>query len=720
MATSPRRTQLRRHLTGSQSARSGFTLIEMLIAVTLVLLMMVLFAEIFGLAGESMTLQQAIADGDQQVRSFTTVLRSDLQKRTMRTPVPFSPDETPDYAGVPFADRQGYLYVSLNDPDNAGDNLLQFTVRSTILDENGDETPYFGRGTGLVQRTNMGGTAVSVAAQDNVRRNPQQPEHDDGELGANSTASSTAAEICYYLRGGRLYRRQVLIRNPLVASGTNSADPKLSWDSSTPPGQPIPMPIEFLRHNVDPSNPAPVQTFNGHYLRYVSPTNPPIDSDDYWNDFDNGAVLDFFATGGAFVPDGARLVGTSLLNNATEIPTQGPVPLGVTTAPPTRPFPYTIRTSRFGFDQFTGISREFSHADPSAAGFAFLGRFTLEEMSHPTFNFPQNPSINTNVGGLGNPFSYTDYPAAIDALPAPDGVVDDFVAGDRRGQDLLMSNVHAFDVELWDDRLGRFVQPGHSLTTTGGELGDFHRGRNLHFLTGFLQVPGDPAAWNAGQSARWGYRIFDTWHRLNDPDGPGGPLPALPPPYRPMTFYPPGSPIGPYANRGIWQPATQYNVGDIVFPATNRPSDFSFYYLCTSSGISPIEEDLNGNEQLDPAEDMNMNGMLDPGEDLNGNGVLDPAEDVNMNGRLDTEPGWPTVNRAIWFGRREDTNNNGTLDPGEDFNGNGTLDGEPNWIAVRNVRPLRAIRVRVRFFHEASSRMRQVSIVHSLTDENPF
>ena len=695
MAASPRRTQFRRKPTGTESRRGGFTLIEMLIAVALVLLMMVLFAEIFGLAGESMTLQQAIADGDQQVRSFTTVLRADLQKRTFRTPVPFSPVENPDYAGVPFADRQGYFYVSLNDPDNAGDNILQFTVRSTILDENGDETQYFGRSTGLVQRTNLAGSPVAVNAQDNVRRNPQQPEHDDGELATNFTASSTAAEICYYLRGGRLFRRQVLIRNPLTVSGTSSPEPRLTWDSAG--FQTIPIPIEFMRHNVDPSSPAPVQTFNGAYLKY-DPSTPAqtSNSDDYWNDFDNGAYLSRVLDpggSGSLVPDGARMTGIAMLDNRPNVSATAAPPLAVTLGQ--NP---AVRTTRFGFDQLTGISREFSHPDPATPGFGFLGRFTLEEMSNLTFNFPQNPSGNVNVGGNGNPLSYVDYPAAVDSVPAPDGTVDDFAGGDRRGQDLLMSNVHSFEVELWDDRLGRFVQPGHSLASGAGELGDFHHDRNQHFLTGLLQVPGDPTAWNAGQSARWGYRIFDTWHTQNDIDGPapGGPIPPLPAPYRPMTFYPPGSPNGPYASRGIWQPSTQYNRGDIVFPLTSLPQDFSFYYLCAEAGVSPPNEDTNGN------------GLLDPGEDTNGNSVLDG------------EPGWPTVNRSIWYGKREDQNQNGTLDPGEDFNGNGTLDGEPNWIAIRNVRALRAIRVRVRFYHEASARMRQVSIVHSLTDENPF
>ena len=91
--------------------RRGFTLIEMLISVTLVLLMMVMFAEIFGLASDSMTLQRALADNYQKVRAFTTVMRADLQKRTFQKVVPFHPKESVDIQSELFEPRRGYLYI---------------------------------------------------------------------------------------------------------------------------------------------------------------------------------------------------------------------------------------------------------------------------------------------------------------------------------------------------------------------------------------------------------------------------------------------------------------------------------------------------------------------------------------------------------------------------------------------------------------------------------
>lgn len=723
----------------SRVDRSGFTLIEMLISVALVLLMMVLFAEIFGLASESMTLQQAIADGDQQVRSFTTVFRSDIQKRTFQTLVPFDFREEPELAGVPFSDRQGYLYISLNDPDNATDNMLQFTVRSTIVDENSDDTEYFGKSTGLVQR-NPVLTAGTEGA--NVRRNPQQPEHDDGDLSNNFTASSSAAEIAYFMRGSRLYRRVALVREPLISSGTNSAQPRMTWDSLN--AAPLNgAESEYLRHNPNPVTAPTVQTLNGQYLKY-DPTFGAVESDDYWVDFDHGAyqeIAEVPAGSGTFLIDGAKMVGTSLLNNATKDSQSLANRLTRTfethAINPTNFFGIP-RCARFGFDQTNGVSREFSHASPSASNFSFLGRYTLEEMSHTRFNFPQNPAVDSGGTVIGNPMSYANFPAAVDAGLFPNGVVDEFEGGSRRGQDLLLSNVHEFEVDIWDDSIGAFVSLGHQLPwsedrNNNGTLdfgedidrdgaigvfpGDYNRARNNQLLAGLVDVPGDSAAWNAGQFSRWTGRIFDTWHRESDLDGDARTTNDLvPPPYRAMTFYPPGSPNGPYVSRGAWQPSTpgspvNYAVGDIVFPTgiggpnyngDSKPSDYSFYYECVEAGAALNTEDINGDGVLDTGEDLDCDGILDPGEDTNMDMILDLGEDLNSNCLIDTnEPVWPAIDRAIVE----------RSTPGS---------GEPRWVARRNVKPLRAIRVRVRFFHESSGRMRQVSLVHSLVDEDRF
>lgn len=632
----------------------GFTLIEMLISVTLVLLMMVMFAEIFGLASDSMTLQRALADNDQKVRAFTTVMRADLQKRTFQRVVPFHPLEDVDLQSELFEPRRGYLYISLNDPANAVDNLLQFTTLTTIRLENSDETPYYGNAAGLVS-LNPGVASVATAhsvtpvegAEIEIRRNSQQPEHDDGELRMNFAAASKAAEIAYYVRGGRLYRRTILVRDPIAVAGSSTPQPRMTWDAST--NQPLATPIEYLRHsNAD-------TTFNGQYAKY-DPTLPSATpgwsySDDYWADFSFSA---YSAPG----PDGAVLLDERSLANDQLIASAEN--LGVTNGATLSGSP--ARCFRFGFDQTNGVSREFSRADPSDPNFYFIGRYTAEEMSHGDFNFPQNGST-----AFGNPATSGDNPMSYGVSPSDanqDGIIDEFAAGPRRGEDLMLSNVHAFEIDVWDDRLGAFVQVGHSLSNAAGELGDYHRDRNLQLNQSTKQiiVPSPDTTtsspWNTAPYDQWTGRILDTWHYLNDADGNlGTTTDRQLPPYRALTFYPPAgrdyygvSTTAPSPTLPVWTPGATYAASTssarvLVFPDAEEPQDFSRYYECISGGTAGA-----------------------------------------------TEPVWSTVPGAVMDAPA----------------------GEPRWVVRSNVRPLRAIQIRVRFMHEASGKMRQLSLVHSL------
>ena len=80
--------------------RPAFTLVEMLVSVAIVLLMMLLFAEIFRLATSSMTTQRGIAENDQRARSAQTVIKADIDSRTFKRLVPFS--DIPIVAPNPF------------------------------------------------------------------------------------------------------------------------------------------------------------------------------------------------------------------------------------------------------------------------------------------------------------------------------------------------------------------------------------------------------------------------------------------------------------------------------------------------------------------------------------------------------------------------------------------------------------------------------------------
>src|SRR5580704_6335624 len=81
-----RRGQARR------SSRTGFTLIEIMVVLALTLVMMTMFATIFSMTGTFVTKQKAMGENDQSARILTTVLKTDLQGRTMRFLAPFHPN----------------------------------------------------------------------------------------------------------------------------------------------------------------------------------------------------------------------------------------------------------------------------------------------------------------------------------------------------------------------------------------------------------------------------------------------------------------------------------------------------------------------------------------------------------------------------------------------------------------------------------------------------
>jgi type II secretory pathway component PulJ len=190
MHTTTRSSTSSKHVT-------GFTLVEMLVSVTLVLMMMMMFAQVFEIASGIHVKVRGITRNDQRTRILIRTLRSDLDKRTMRHATPFRQNEhlITNLADRDLDNRQGYFSVSENTLNNDLDDVLQFTARTSISLQNIDSTRFSGKSTGL-------GQAVL-----------NQPDWDDGVPLDNST-ESIAAEISYFLRAGTLFRRVLLLRQP--------------------------------------------------------------------------------------------------------------------------------------------------------------------------------------------------------------------------------------------------------------------------------------------------------------------------------------------------------------------------------------------------------------------------------------------------------------------------------------------------------------------------
>lgn len=665
-------------------AKSGFTLVEMLVAVALVMLMMTMFATILQMATGSAAKQRVIAESDQRSRQLTSIMRADFSKRSFRNAFPFLPNEDPTLTKVPFSARTGYVYISCNNPSSSTDDMIQFTMDARMVQTNPDSSKYYGAAASLFD--NIYG--VVDPSNPSLPFNPNQPEADDGELNPNGTSSSDAAEISIFLRGGNLIRRIMLIRDPLAAVGGD-----LETQPQSAHGNP-PNPF-FL---------SAAQSISGVGPEFYLGATPTIRQDDFWRYFDFSAVPANMSD----APNGVAFVGIDALSNEGS----------VSTASFGRP------NFRFGFNPVTGLSREHDHiVDPGLPPVRFIGRYLHAETSAPNFNWP------IGVSSIGNPMDILN---AVSILPTAgeidSGFVDAFKGGlngrggPRRVEDVLMSNVREFKIELWDSRLERWVVPGHAtvrpfIDATGNVqtvAGDYHIARNMQFGAGAytygpLQVPGVLAGVP---------HVFDTWHPQILRDANGNTLNDISErqaPYTPLKYYPPrqnevlptppgpSSPnmpaasteFDPYApidplypgsgprvgtNRGYWTPGTAYYKNDVVFavrPGVSSGWDFD------NDTVFDWANDQDGI----PAQSVHVAYRCVSGI----NGVQPPGTPLGTSG----------VNPPSW------------QSPGLRF-----LDNELLWEGFQNYEPLKSVRLTISFIEPNSETPKQLTLILPMTDES--
>jgi hypothetical protein len=212
----------------------------MLVATALVVLMMLMFAQVFQTASGLVSNQKGMAELDQSVRTMTILLRGDIEQRTFRDVVPFRPSDDVD----DMEDRQGFFSISENDPNSPTDDVLHLTITINNANPEGNNPvlPFSGKAA-LIRRPEgemPPGPPYSDSMipdldspQDRdwylngrggmspLPANNNQPEFDDGQRSINNTGSSSHAEVVWFLRNGVLYRRLLLIRNPYVANGSD-------------------------------------------------------------------------------------------------------------------------------------------------------------------------------------------------------------------------------------------------------------------------------------------------------------------------------------------------------------------------------------------------------------------------------------------------------------------------------------------------------------------
>lgn len=497
------------------SIRAGFTLVEMLVAVALVLLMMVMFAEIFSLATSSMSKQKGLAELDQRQRLMSTLLRDDLKQRSFRNLYPYHPNDSTIHVqsanrsiNIPFTDRLGYFYISENDPENDADDVLQFTVTKK------DGTFFYGRTRELLETSTGQGAAF----------HPDQPENDDGAFYGEGlgSATSASAEVSYFLRNGVLHRRVLLVRRPI--------DPTFL-------DQPSVAPATTGSSALIQGGIYPVGTVSSQV--YVSGATV---SNRYPIDFDFSAMCD----ANQAIPQ-LVILGERSLSNESALPVWDATSLGLT-------------KNRFGFQAPTGLALAAQYPVglpkeylPSGE---FFGRFTHEETSHIAFGWPGDPGWGGD-GALATADDTNPYTRTAGLALNPNGAVSLYAnvppnANCRQGEDILLTNVQSFDVKIWD--------PGASVGPDGGfgVAGIDDDKQNGIDDAGELGWPGsDDGAWADvghtgigfftqannlnpayGPQAAPNNRCFDTWH----PDLAVPGLGTGKAPFRPARVGPDGQP----------------------------------------------------------------------------------------------------------------------------------------------------------------------------------
>jgi hypothetical protein len=167
--------------------RPGYTLVEILVATTLTLIMMAAVVQIFGLVGDSVSDSRATLEMNDRLRSAVRRLQMDLDGVTVQMLPPRSPANDEGY----FENIEGPLGVV--NPAHA-----------YAVDANGT-------------------TDTTVADCDDVlmftTRSPDKPFV--GRLNGN-TVESNVAEVVWFVRGGNLYRRVLLVLPGAAVSGNGT------------------------------------------------------------------------------------------------------------------------------------------------------------------------------------------------------------------------------------------------------------------------------------------------------------------------------------------------------------------------------------------------------------------------------------------------------------------------------------------------------------------
>ena len=624
--------------------RPGFTLTEMLVATALTLIILLIFAQVYRTATATIVQQRGIGQNDARARMMSTILRNDLQKATFRD----HPQSGArglltlgiyDFEQLGFSPlhkaQAGYFYVSENDPDNDVDDVLQFTVNVSQNARNDVDYPYVGKASRIARPTGAtpgGGSFNPTAGAGNPDRN--QPEFDDGNNG-NGASQSRFAEVVYFVRNGTLYRRVMLLRDPTKTTRGQDYDPTPTYIDNTTGEEPL---------------------IPGNYDAVADvDANSTLGQQDFWHDFDFSA---FHSDPADVAIPKVEFLGKDSLANAGR-------GVGNTLGDPRYRWGFQYRSDADPNRYRAGGQTGCNPVEYINMGQEFIGRFTHQETSDSDFVWPgrfaPNPFLNPNA-------------LSLTANGEVNGLHDD--PDQRRGEDIVLTNVDAFDVKLFQLQRpsgvgGQFVDVGHTGT---GALSRTERTSAAHLYSGAAN-PYEGAQLTRGN-------IFDTWHPDNYPLGS--------PPYRPLIQLPPDpGALAPDPVYGSWRPNTTYNLGDRIFPFT--VIDFGADHM---PGIAGTDDDT------DLAVDERDEAAAGVGDDFLNyyDGIF--YEVVGIAGGAASGVSSDVGFEPTFLKRYEER----------------IVDNDLLWQCYDNRMGVPLIQITVRYRDPASGLSRQLTIQHTLTD----
>ena len=544
--------------------KRAFTLVEMLVVVALVVLIMAIMAEVIQIASGSLSELRASQTLLQRSRLVETIIRDDLRSRTIRQVMPpvkrvarWLPgnDGAPGQAGVDddndgvtdfyddgaghrWVDRdelgapgsddiriEFYLPVGVDPRDGLGYFMIEENSPADEQGEDGDDVLAFTVRYRHVNRGPAAGYTPAYLGRVVPGSEPDRafPPADDG------IAGSDTAEVIYFVRGGTLYRRVLLVGVPQPTVFNPNESWYAQYDiSARPPLQPGGIPIvntlgDLTYRSARYGMTAPRFYRGGLGSLLGLEADSPFDPLFPFGPFDPGVGQPNLS----FLDNGvANGVHDTLDHTARIVDT-----------------PWDNRTSGAGNSYPAGVS--------PPAGEIWWGRPLLRETASPAWDYPTgfdggpwSPNVRnalTQPGGLRR-FDPTAPPNLTANLPRP-----------RAGEDALLTGVVSFDVKVWDPAGGAYTraevyagQMGPGAFVDIGYAAEDYLGRTTG--QGPYGANGPPPGPLPGLGLLGGANWNDSMIGLRPWPLPGFPSPTFSP--GPNRFWPPRRDLGAYPGFG--------------------------------------------------------------------------------------------------------------------------------------------------------------------------